>query len=119
MFSRTDTVTDSERFYNSVLELLEDDDEKEEVQELMIWWNRYRVLLVLRFPYISQLLFSSTPCCEEQRSSQDSGEEGSEETGSAINNGSCFQRCEEGRSSCHVPLVMYTYEQHHDRLDGQ
>jgi hypothetical protein len=33
-------VTDSERFYNSVLELLEDDDEKEEVQELMIWWNR-------------------------------------------------------------------------------
>jgi hypothetical protein len=40
VFSRTDTVTDSERFYNSVLELLEDDDEKEEVQELMIWWNR-------------------------------------------------------------------------------
>ena len=40
VFSRTDTVTDSERFYNSVLELLEDDNEREEVQELMIWWNR-------------------------------------------------------------------------------
>ena len=40
VFSRTDTVTDSERFYNSVLELLEDDDEKEEIQALMIWWNR-------------------------------------------------------------------------------
>ena len=40
-FSRTDLVTDSERFYNSVLELLEDPDEKDEVDQLMGWWNRY------------------------------------------------------------------------------
>jgi hypothetical protein len=41
VFSRTDTVTDSERFYNSVLEYFEDVDEQEEVAELLIWWNRY------------------------------------------------------------------------------
>jgi hypothetical protein len=41
VFSRTDTATDSERFYSSVLDLFEDTDEKEEVKELMIWWNRY------------------------------------------------------------------------------
>ena len=40
-FSRMDLVTDSERFYNSVLELLEDPDEKDEVDQLMGWWNRY------------------------------------------------------------------------------
>jgi hypothetical protein len=40
VFSRTDTTTDSETFYTSVLDLLEDEDEKEEVKELLIWWNR-------------------------------------------------------------------------------
>ena len=40
VFSRTDQVTDSERFYNSILELLEDLDEKDEVNQLMAWWNR-------------------------------------------------------------------------------
>ena len=40
VFSRTDTVTDSERFYNSLLELLEDLDEQQEVNELVVWWNR-------------------------------------------------------------------------------
>lgn len=40
MFSRTDTITDSERFYNSLLEFLDDVDEKEEVAKLLIWWNR-------------------------------------------------------------------------------
>jgi hypothetical protein len=40
VFSRTDTVTDSERFYTSVLDLFDDIDEKEEVNELLIWWNR-------------------------------------------------------------------------------
>ena len=40
MFSRTDTVTDSERFYNSILELLEDVDEQVEVKDLLEWWNR-------------------------------------------------------------------------------
>jgi hypothetical protein len=41
VFSRTDTVTDSETFYTSVLDLLEDEDEKEEVTDLIAWWNRY------------------------------------------------------------------------------
>ncbi|KAH7917216.1 hypothetical protein BV22DRAFT_1108609 [Leucogyrophana mollusca] len=40
VFSRTDHVTDSERFYNSILELLEDPEEKDEVDQLMTWWNR-------------------------------------------------------------------------------
>jgi hypothetical protein len=41
VFSRTDTVTDSERFYNSVMDLFEDVEEQEEVNELQTWWNRY------------------------------------------------------------------------------
>jgi hypothetical protein len=40
MFSRTDNTTDLERFYNSILDLLEDPEEKEEVQDLHVWWNR-------------------------------------------------------------------------------
>jgi hypothetical protein len=40
VFSRTDTTSDSERFYNSVLELFDDTDEKEEVGDLLMWWNR-------------------------------------------------------------------------------
>ncbi|KAH7923641.1 hypothetical protein BV22DRAFT_1105998 [Leucogyrophana mollusca] len=40
VFSRTDLLTDSERFYNSILDLLDDVDEKEEVEQLMQWWNR-------------------------------------------------------------------------------
>ncbi|KAG1850272.1 hypothetical protein C8R48DRAFT_750143 [Suillus tomentosus] len=33
-------VTDSERFYNSILEIFEDPDEKQEVDDLTVWWNR-------------------------------------------------------------------------------
>ncbi|KAG1724587.1 hypothetical protein EDD22DRAFT_789870 [Suillus occidentalis] len=40
VFSRTDTTTDSETFYHSLLDLLEDTDERREVQDLMVWWNR-------------------------------------------------------------------------------
>ncbi|KAL4079701.1 hypothetical protein J3A83DRAFT_4356436 [Scleroderma citrinum] len=40
VFSHTDTVTDLEQFYNSLLELFEDPDEKQEVDELLVWWNR-------------------------------------------------------------------------------
>jgi len=40
VFSRTDTVTDSERFYNSLLEILDDPAEKKEVLDLLSWWNR-------------------------------------------------------------------------------
>jgi hypothetical protein len=41
VFSRTDTVTDSEKFYNSVVELFDDPEELEEINELLAWWNRY------------------------------------------------------------------------------
>jgi len=39
VFSHTDLATDSERFYNSILGLLDDPDEKGEVNQLMVWWN--------------------------------------------------------------------------------
>ena len=40
IFSRTDLTTDSERFYNTILELLKESNEKDEVDQLMGWWNR-------------------------------------------------------------------------------
>lgn len=40
VFSRTDTATDSETFYTSILQFLDDPEEKSEVDELMTWWNR-------------------------------------------------------------------------------
>jgi hypothetical protein len=40
MFSRSDTVTDSENFYISLLDLLDDPQEKDEVHALLTWWNR-------------------------------------------------------------------------------
>ncbi|KAG2752732.1 hypothetical protein P692DRAFT_201838219 [Suillus brevipes Sb2] len=40
VFSRTDTTTDSETFYYSLLDLLEDPEECQEVNELLMWWNR-------------------------------------------------------------------------------
>ncbi|KAG1846162.1 hypothetical protein C8R48DRAFT_616623 [Suillus tomentosus] len=40
VFSRTDTVTDSENFYLSILDLLEDPDESQEVADLITWWMR-------------------------------------------------------------------------------
>lgn len=45
VFSRTDMETDSARFYNSVLEFLDDPDEQKEVDQLLEFWNRYVVLL--------------------------------------------------------------------------
>ncbi|KAG2058510.1 hypothetical protein BDR06DRAFT_980373 [Suillus hirtellus] len=41
VFSCTDTVTDSENFYHSILDLLEDPDESEEVADLMTWWTHH------------------------------------------------------------------------------
>jgi hypothetical protein len=41
VFSRSDTVTDSERFYNTILDLFDDVEEQEEVNDLLVWWNRY------------------------------------------------------------------------------
>ncbi|TEB11985.1 hypothetical protein FA13DRAFT_1595754, partial [Coprinellus micaceus] len=45
IFSRTDMEMDSETFYISVLEVLEDPEEQDEVKELLTWWNQYVVLL--------------------------------------------------------------------------
>ena len=33
------TTTDSGRFYDSVLEFLDNPDEKDDVKELLDWWN--------------------------------------------------------------------------------
>ncbi|KAG1894275.1 uncharacterized protein F5891DRAFT_1131003 [Suillus fuscotomentosus] len=41
VFSRTDTTTDLETFYHSLLDLLEDPEEYKEIDELLIWWNQY------------------------------------------------------------------------------
>ncbi|KIM54670.1 hypothetical protein SCLCIDRAFT_30898 [Scleroderma citrinum Foug A] len=40
VFSCTDLVTDSKRFYNSITKLLDETDEKDEVDQLLTWWNR-------------------------------------------------------------------------------
>ncbi|KAG1843837.1 hypothetical protein C8R48DRAFT_618374, partial [Suillus tomentosus] len=40
VFSCTDTVTDSEWFYNSILDIFEDPDKQQEVDDLVVWWNR-------------------------------------------------------------------------------
>ncbi|RDB18541.1 hypothetical protein Hypma_000280 [Hypsizygus marmoreus] len=39
-FFRSDTITDSERFYLTLLETLEDVRERENVQDLLGWWNK-------------------------------------------------------------------------------
>lgn len=43
-------MTDSERFYNTVVDFFEDVEERVEVNELLVWWNRYaHTLLALGF----------------------------------------------------------------------
>src|ERR1700709_1461244 len=44
VFSKTDTVTDSERFYNTMLDLFDLTDEREEINDLLTWWNRYVIV---------------------------------------------------------------------------
>ncbi|KAG2073918.1 hypothetical protein BDR04DRAFT_1009264, partial [Suillus decipiens] len=39
VFSRTDMTTDSETFYHSLLNVLEDPDQSKEVNELLMLWN--------------------------------------------------------------------------------
>lgn len=58
MFSRTDTVTDSERFYGSILELLGDPDEVQEVEDLLTWWNRYGITADIL--YYHRLIFGQS-----------------------------------------------------------
>ena len=52
VFSRTNLITDSEHFYNSVLELLNDQEEKEEVEQLLLWWNRQIFLLYIKIEWL-------------------------------------------------------------------
>jgi len=40
IFSRTDTTTDSERFYSSILDVFKDVEEIQEVNDLQRWWNQ-------------------------------------------------------------------------------
>jgi hypothetical protein len=39
VFCRSDTLTDSERFYVTVLEFLDDPEERADVDDLLNWWN--------------------------------------------------------------------------------
>lgn len=41
VFTRSDTEFDSARFYNSLMTFLEDPAEKEEVNDLLLYWNQY------------------------------------------------------------------------------
>ena len=54
-FSQTDLAMDSEQFYNSVLELLEDPDKKDKVDQLMGWWNRYMVNMYFLITKVTSL----------------------------------------------------------------
>jgi hypothetical protein len=40
VFSRTDLITDSERFYTSVIDTFTEREEQAHVEELLEWWNR-------------------------------------------------------------------------------
>jgi hypothetical protein len=46
VFLRTDTVMDSKNFYHSILYLLEDPEESEEVGNLMMWWTWFMIHLI-------------------------------------------------------------------------
>ncbi|KZP11713.1 hypothetical protein FIBSPDRAFT_756419 [Athelia psychrophila] len=55
-FARTDSITDTERFYNSIMVLFRNKDELSEVNELTAWWNRYVKHLHICLLFIAQLI---------------------------------------------------------------
>lgn len=59
VFSRTDIKTDSERFYNTVLEFLNDVEERLDVDALLMWWNRYE-LRICYFQFADSSTFYRT-----------------------------------------------------------
>ena len=61
VFSRMDTTTDSETFYNSVLSLLEDEEEKDEIHKLLMWWNQCVI-----FTFYLDTAASQPPFCCRQ-----------------------------------------------------
>lgn len=53
VFSRTDTTTNSEHFY----EILEDPEEQQEVQALMKWWNMWALYnTIQKFKLLNMIL---------------------------------------------------------------
>ena len=58
-------VTDSERFYNSIDELLNDPEEKDEVDQLLTWWNRYGLISLITF--LTSSIQASLPSLHGQR----------------------------------------------------
>jgi hypothetical protein len=68
-------VTDSERFYSSILDLFEDADEQEDVNVLLVWWNRFVSALLLSIlgthqgtqSDIPNVFFSQASCPRKQR----------------------------------------------------
>ncbi|KIM50704.1 hypothetical protein SCLCIDRAFT_34060 [Scleroderma citrinum Foug A] len=65
VFSQMDLVTDSKCFYNSIDELLNDPEEKDEVNQLLTWWNRYGPISVVT-PLTSST-YASLPSLHGQR----------------------------------------------------
>ena len=49
-FSRADTITDSEYFYQLIVDLLDDPEEAEEVDDLLKWWNQLVFCIILVTP---------------------------------------------------------------------
>ncbi|KAG2050583.1 hypothetical protein BDR06DRAFT_983905 [Suillus hirtellus] len=47
VFSQTNTVMDSKNFYISILDLLEDPDESQEVADLMTWWTLHKIAILM------------------------------------------------------------------------
>ncbi|KAJ3525548.1 hypothetical protein NMY22_g10525 [Coprinellus aureogranulatus] len=54
-FSRSDTTTDSQRFYNTIVDFLEMEEEEESVSDLLAWWNQQI------FPTQSNVGFHTVP----------------------------------------------------------
>ncbi|KAI1783655.1 hypothetical protein LXA43DRAFT_1067455 [Ganoderma leucocontextum] len=58
-FSLTDTVTDSQNFYNVLLAFLTHPDERENVNELLAWWNKQvfpNFVAIFRAPTVNSAL---------------------------------------------------------------
>lgn len=69
VFSRTDTATDSERFYNSILDLFFDPEEQEEVNDLLAWWNRWETTYLVsafKLNFWLDKFFQATPPSVQQ-----------------------------------------------------
>jgi len=58
VFCRTDTTTDLEGFYDSVLDFLDDSDEKNDIHELLDWWNWWVQQLGFEFCFQVNALIS-------------------------------------------------------------